>query len=144
MALLNFMEIVGNASDKNLVTLGVFIDLKKAFDTIDHVLLLDKLYYYGIKGIAGDWLKSYLFNHKQFVNVNGVKSDQLNVVCDVPQGSILGPKLFILYINDICNTVEPQLSEPHGRHTIRSDNRGVRIDDGSRNSPSMGYRVGDN
>ena len=84
MALLNFMENLGNASDKKLVTLGVFIDLKKAFDTIDHALLLDKLYHYGIRGMAGYWLKSYLLNRKQFVNVNGEKSDQLSVVCGVP------------------------------------------------------------
>ena len=89
--------------DKNLVTLGVFIDLRKAFDTIHHLLLIKKLSHYGIRGLASNWLSSYLLNRKQFVNYNGVNSDLQNVVYGVPQGSILGPKLFILYIDDICN-----------------------------------------
>ena len=76
---------------------------KKAFDTIDHSLLIKKLGHYGVRGIASNWLKSYLLNRKQFVNFNGIKSELQDVICGVPQGSILGPKLFILYINDMCN-----------------------------------------
>ena len=103
MALLDFMERVGSATDNKNITLGVFIDLKKAFDTIDHSLLIKKLGHYGVRGIASNWLKSYLLNRKQFVNFNGIKSELQDVICGVPQGSILGPKLFILYINDMCN-----------------------------------------
>ena len=81
----------------------MFIDLKKAFDTIDHSLLLKKLDHYGVRGISNDWLKSYLSDRKQYVSFNSLKSDLMSISCGVPQGSILGPKLFILYINDICN-----------------------------------------
>ena len=77
--------------------------LKKAFDTIDHKLLLTKLEHYGIRGVAFDWIKSYLCERKQYVSVNSCNSEAMNVVCGVPQGSILGPKLFILYVNDVCN-----------------------------------------
>ena len=81
----------------------MFIDLKKAFDTIDHGLLMDKLYHYGIRGLAYDWVENYLQDRQQYVSLDNIKSESQRVRCGVPQGSILGPQLFILYINDICN-----------------------------------------
>ena len=103
MALLELIEEITSAVDNKKCTIGVFIDLKKAFDTIDHKLLLTKLEHYGIRGVAYDWIKSYLCERKQYVSVNSCNSEDMNVVCGVPQGSILGPKLFILYVNDIAN-----------------------------------------
>ena len=104
LAIIHLIENITNMLDsKKKNTIGIFIDLKKAFDTIDHVLLLNKLEYYGVRGIVNDWLKSYLEWRKQFVLLDDIKSSLLTVLCDVPQGSILGRKLFILYINDIVN-----------------------------------------
>ena len=88
------MELVENiceSIDKKKYVMGIFIDLKKAFDTIDHTILLDKLYHYGIRGISNDWVKSYLKNRKQFVQYDGAISDCKEIVCGVPRGSILGP-----------------------------------------------------
>ena len=83
--------------------LGVFIDLKKAFHTVDRGILIKKLKHYGVRGVACDRIKIYLSNRKQFVNIDGCSSDLLDVICEVSQWSILGPTLFIIYINDICN-----------------------------------------
>ena len=103
LAILDLIEEITTNIDKGNVTVGVFIDLKKAFDTIDHEILLNKLRVYGIRGPASNWLKSYLADRKQFVSFNDVISDYLDVACGIPQGSIIGPTLFILYINDLHN-----------------------------------------
>ena len=89
-------------------TIGVFIDLKKAFDTLNHGILIKKLEHYGIQGIASKWIISYLIRRKQYVSIQDTSSEHKEILCGVPQGSILGPKLFIIYINQICN-ISPTL-----------------------------------
>ena len=98
--------------DRKLFNLIVFIDLKKAFDTVDHHILLEKLESYGIKGQALSLLKSYLTNRIQKCKINGFVSSEKPIRCGVPQGSILGPLLFLLYINDLpecLNITRPRL-----------------------------------
>ncbi|CAB4033446.1 Hypothetical predicted protein [Paramuricea clavata] len=87
--------------DKGECCGAVFIDLKKAFDTVDHGRLLSKLSHYGIKDKELTWFENYLFGRRQRVIYDGTQSDSQPIVCGVPQGCILGPMLFILLINDI-------------------------------------------
>lgn len=105
-ALLRMVERITKCLDERKSTIGIFIDLKKAFDTVNHPILLKKLEKYGIRGNANAWIESYLSQRNQYVNINGQNSEMLPISCGVPQGSILGPKLFILYVNDMCNASE--------------------------------------
>ena len=98
MAVINLVDQISDELDKKYFTLDIFIDLFKAFDTINYIIILDKLQIYGIRCIANDWFKSYLANRNQYVQIDNTRSNILPIVCGVPHGSILGPLLFILYI----------------------------------------------
>ena len=100
-ALLSIVEDIRSNLDNKTFACGVFVDLEKAFDTVNHKILLSKLNHYGIRGIANSWFSSYLCERQQQVTLNGATSPFLNISCGVPQGSILGPLLFLIYINDM-------------------------------------------
>ena len=97
-ALISLTENIRKNLDEGNIGCGIFVDLQKAFDTVEHDILLSKLEHYGIPSLANEWFKSYFSNRKQYVSINGYDSNLVDVKFGVPQGSVGSPLLFLVYI----------------------------------------------
>jgi hypothetical protein len=106
MALTILIDKVVDALEKGHLMVGIFLDFSKAFDTVNHNILLEKLNRYGVRGVSNDWVRSYLDKRSQFCTYDGTKSETKFISCGVPQGSILGPLLFLIYINDLHHATD--------------------------------------
>ena len=101
MALMDMQTSISDAMNSNKYSLGVFFDISKAFDTVNHALLLNKLEYYGIRGVAKQWFVDYLSNRNKFVSLRGMTSPSLEIALGVSQESIFGPIVYLIYLNDL-------------------------------------------
>ena len=111
LAITQVHECISRKLDDRQTVCGIFMDLAKAFDTVDHNVLLFKLDQYGIRRVAYDLISSYLNNSRQLVAVNNYESDEKIIETGVPQGSVLGPLFFLIYINDLtrCSNFDVRL-----------------------------------
>ena len=116
--MVNITETIRAALDNKRIAGGVFVDLQKAFDTVNHEILLHKLNYYGIRGTVHDWFASYLSNRTQYVSLLGFKSNVLNIRHGVPQGSVMGPLAFILYASPLSDVISAHCDV---RHMVYAD-----------------------
>ena len=105
-ALIHLTKKIWEQLDSGKYGCRIFVDFQKAFDTVDHTILTQKLNYYGVRGKANNWFSSYLKNRTQFVTINGFNSELKEINCGVPQRSILGPLLFFIYINDLHYSIK--------------------------------------
>ncbi len=143
-AIFSFLKDVASSVDQNEVPIGIFLDLSKAFDVIDHKILLSKLPSYGIRGIALDWITSYLKHRTQRVEIpywqerklHTYISNSLPIVHGVPQGSILGPILFLLYVNDMPSSIK------NGRTVLFADDTNVLCKKEAVNSTISEFQIG--
>jgi exonuclease III len=101
MAIIKLLDDIIYSLNRGEYAAGIFLDFSKAFDTVNHNILLKKLDHYGVRGIPNNWVRSYLTNRTQFCTYDGKSSNTSNITCGVPQGSILGPLLFLIYVNDL-------------------------------------------
>ena len=105
-ALIDITEKIRSALDKGIFACGIYINLQKAFDTVNHSILMDKLEYYGIRGLPKIWLENFLIWRHQFTHIKDRSSSKLPITHRVPQGSVLGALLFFLYINDLHKAIQ--------------------------------------